>query len=1130
MANNKTTQSSQTPNSRVDSGNRVLTLIGRLTYSRWLVAAVFFIATALIVWNTVQRARELRAQEHLLVQTAINNAAREIELQLTELRRAVMLFAQGQRGLILQVARSGDGGERYEKLVTEVHNVFPEAFAVTVADGKGQAFIEDFEGFIEQICKDDIRRFAIERQAPGIFVHPNPLGYHFDIMVRVPLADAGQGIFFVSFLAKGLARRLATNQLPQYQLLLLRSDRDGLIELTETGARDTLERELFLKAEERRAIVYKTPVSGTLWELAALPRQPAHRLVQTPAYQQALLSLLVLAIVGLVAAWQLRRSDRNILVQSNMLARQADQLQQSHRLLSAISRAQSQYITETDPQTLFHDLLYDFLALTGSEKGSIGEVLYTGQGQHYFKVRATATSAPKEVTHESHDQRAQGDMEMYDPNPLFNAVMSAGMPVIYNDPANDPCDGSLREVYPHLSAFLGAPLYRAERLVGVVGLANRPGGYDQDLLEKLQPLISTGAHLFEAYRLAEQREQAQAKLSQSGTRMRAVLDNIIDGIITIDDSGVIESFNPAAEKIFGYSADELIGKNVSLLTPEPHRSRHDEYIENYKRTGEAKIIGIGREAEAQRKDGSRFPMELAVSEMWLGDRRMFTGVVRDITERKKVDRLKNEFISTVSHELRTPLTSIRGSIGLIIGGAAGEVPEKVSSLLRIAEDNSDRLVRLINDMLDVEKIESGRMQFDIQPHVLMPLVEQAIAANQAYGEQLGVRLELREHLSDAQVAVDADRITQVLTNLLSNAAKFSPEGGTVEVAVIRANGNIRVSVSDQGPGIPQEFRDRIFEKFAQADSSDSRQRGGTGLGLSISKAIVEKHGGRIAFETVPGARTCFYFDLPEWQIELVATERAVAGLGRSSRVLVCEDDPDVANLLGMMLEQDGFFPDIAYSAEQAKELLSRNQYAAMTVDIMLPDQDGISLIRELREKKQTRHLPVVVVSAKAEQNRQALNGGAIGIIDWLSKPIDQQRLLEAVELGASENDVVTPQILHVEDDADVVKVVVALLEPVAHITHARTLNEARRLLARDSFDLVILDVALPDGAGLELLPDINRIVPPLPVLVFSAQEMDKDAVRYVNSALVKSCTSNQDLIDTIDSLISKRGFYRADPR
>ena len=248
-------------------------------------------------------------------------------------------------------------------------------------------------------------------------------------------------------------------------------------------------------------------------------------------------------------------------------------------------------------------------------------------------------------------------------------------------------------------------------------------------------------------------------------------------------------------------------------------------------------------------------------------------IVRNITERKTVERLKSEFVSTVSHELRTPLTSIRGSLGLIKGGIVGQISNEAKAMIEIAYANTERLVRLVSDILDIEKIESGKLVFDMQPIALMPLVEQAVEANRAYGEQYKIQFIINKDkevgLSRPQIMVkaDSDRLMQVFANLLSNAAKFSPPGESV-IIELKPVGNssisIRVKIIDKGPGIPVEFQSRIFQKFAQADNSTTRSKGGTGLGLSIAKAIVEAHGGQLHFESNGPRGTTFFFDLPLW--------------------------------------------------------------------------------------------------------------------------------------------------------------------------------------------------------------------------------------------------------------------------
>jgi PAS domain S-box-containing protein len=378
----------------------------------------------------------------------------------------------------------------------------------------------------------------------------------------------------------------------------------------------------------------------------------------------------------------------------------------------------------------------------------------------------------------------------------------------------------------------------------------------------------------------------------------------------------------------------------------------------------------------------------------------FYALATDITELKRIDRMKDEFVSTVSHELRTPLTSIRGSLGLVAGGVAGALPEAAQGLIEIAKKNCERLIRLINDILDSDKIESGKMNFDFRVVNLKTLLEQALEANEGFAREHRVRLTLAAPAEPVLVSVDPDRLTQVVTNLVSNAVKFSPDGAAVEVRMTCAGNRVRVEVHDRGPGIPDEFRGRIFQKFSQADSSDARLKGGTGLGLSIARSIIERLEGTIGFASKAGEGTTFFFELPH-RGERPPGHRAARAGPDTRRILVCEDDHEIARLLSMMLEKTGFNVDVAYDAARARALLAEGPYAAMTLDIELPGADGLALIRSLREDPATRELPVLVVSATADEGRIQLNNESLTVSDWLQKPIDENRLVVAIRKAAA---------------------------------------------------------------------------------------------------------------------------------
>ncbi|KRW70330.1 PAS domain-containing protein [Pseudomonas sp. TTU2014-096BSC] len=369
-----------------------------------------------------------------------------------------------------------------------------------------------------------------------------------------------------------------------------------------------------------------------------------------------------------------------------------------------------------------------------------------------------------------------------------------------------------------------------------------------------------------------------------------------------------------------------------------------------------------------------------------------SGTSMDLTEHKRIEQMKNDFVSTVSHELRTPLTSISGALGLINGGALGEVPPAMQQMLDIAHRNSQRLGHLINDLLDMEKIAAGKMSFDMHEHSLRQLLEEALASNQAFAAQLGVNCVLREAV-DVQVWVDASRLQQVLGNFLSNAIKYTPEGGEVSLhCSVPDATHVRISVTDQGPGIAAEFRARVFEKFAQADASDSRQKGGTGLGLAITKEFIERMGGKVGFDTAEGQGTTFWCELP-----ILETCASTPEPGRG-HLLVVEDEPDTGRLLYLMLHDAGYSVERVQSLHAAREKLADHRYDAITLDLHLPDGSGAQLIEEIRRNPLTRHLPIVVISAASHFDEKTRDPRVV----WLHKPISTAQLL--IALGKALND------------------------------------------------------------------------------------------------------------------------------
>jgi PAS domain S-box-containing protein len=327
------------------------------------------------------------------------------------------------------------------------------------------------------------------------------------------------------------------------------------------------------------------------------------------------------------------------------------------------------------------------------------------------------------------------------------------------------------------------------------------------------------------------------------------------GIVIIVDGRIIEA-NDAFGELFGYEAADVIGRTpLDLVVPESQGVVAMELAG----TAEAERT---YEARGRRRDGSTFDIEVTAKRIQYEGRPARGVVIRDISERKAMDRQKDEFVSMVSHELRTPLTSIRGSLGLMSGGAAGVLPAQALELVRVALQNTERLVRLVNDILDFEKIGSGALDLtitDVNPAEVVETVVTELRAV-ALQNEIAIATHIERH---APMAADRDRIIQVLTNLISNALKFSPAGTTVTVtADYGTAGAVRFTVADQGAGIPDEQRTRLFTPFVQLPSTTGRRYEGTGLGLAISRSIVERHGGRIGVDSAPGGGSTFWFELP----------------------------------------------------------------------------------------------------------------------------------------------------------------------------------------------------------------------------------------------------------------------------
>lgn len=481
-------------------------------------------------------------------------------------------------------------------------------------------------------------------------------------------------------------------------------------------------------------------------------------------------------------------------------------------------------------------------------------------------------------------------------------------------------------------------------------------------------LTQTFAELDNARAGLEQEVEARTReLANTSTMLRNVLEASTElAIIATDTEGTVSLFNTGAENLLGYDSSEVIDKqSLTLfhLSSEIEErsldlsntfgeviSGFDVLVKNVEHQGSE-----SREWSYLTKQGVLIPVMLTATPILdnCDELTGFLGIAQDITERKRIEKMKNEFISTVSHELRTPLTSVSGALSLALSGKLGDIPEKATKLLNTAHRNSERLAHLINDLLDIEKITAGQTNFDMQVQPIMPILEQAVEENQDYGTKRRVQLALTSELTQERVKFDKQRLIQVMANLLSNAIKYSPDDCTVTVQATSNNTEVTVSVIDKGPGIPDDFQSEIFQRFAQADSSDTRQKGGTGLGLAITQELLTRMGGTIGFDTTEGEGTCFYFKLPSIapvaKIPLAPfSKNTDASTIESPRILVVEDDPDVARLLEIMLESAGYRVNICHTGAEALESVKAGSCDLISLDLALPDVDGLDIIRQMK--------------------------------------------------------------------------------------------------------------------------------------------------------------------------------------
>jgi PAS domain S-box-containing protein len=599
--------------------------------------------------------------------------------------------------------------------------------------------------------------------------------------------------------------------------------------------------------------------------------------------------------------------------------------------------------------------------------------------------------------------------------------------------------------------------------------------------------------LNESREMAGVTAEARRRVEAAHADLLATLETVPAALMIFNPDGSVRLRNRAATDVFGiepqgvelrrnyWSRFKRVAKDGTLIP-------QDQWISNRALRGEQVF---NQELEIHHPDGRVFPI-LASGAPLRNDLGHVTGAVvafADIAQLREVDRLKDEFVSIVSHELRTPLTSIRGSVQLVLDDPASVPGEEHRQLLQIALNNCERLVRIINDILDVAKIESGNITLKKRPCQVAEIIRQSIQVVEGPASTASVALEVALPASMPPVLVDLDRMVQALVNLLSNAVKFAPPGSTVNVSALHTEQTVTISVADQGEGIAPENIARLFQKFQQVDSSSSRRKGGTGLGLAITKALVEQHGGRVTVDSELKKGTRFSFSLPVAPAESAAGLAPVAANKDGSaslqmrRVLIVDDDDDFRAVLKKQLSNAGYRVLDARDGASALHVARTARPDVITVDLLMPGLDGWSFIEHLRKEPDLATIPVVVFSGAPD----ATGGGRLPAgITVVSKGAGQEQLLQ--EVGQALGGRGGATVLVAEDDDDLRGVMATSLARRGHkVLQARDGGEALAAIDRDAVDLIVLDLWMPNVDGFAVLERLRTrdITAVIPVIVVS---------------------------------------------
>lgn len=696
---------------------------------------------------------------------------------------------------------------------------------------------------------------------------------------------------------------------------------------------------------------------------------------------------------------------------------------------------------------------------------------------------------------------------------LAGWVLETREPVIVPDVTEDPrWVPDEKKSIPERKSAIAVPLSAGEDVLGVLLLFHPEVDYfttdHLKLVSAAAAQVATAINNAELYQLiTDQAERLGVMLRTQraeAAKLEAMVEGIADGVLVLDVNRYVMLINPAASRILDLDPDavegrhlrEILGRAESIVDQELARQLYDRLMTGMEQFGTmdfssaGEIPSLGFRLEAEEKV---VVVKLSPASLGSGELPSLVTVLRDITREAEVERLKNEFISTVSHELRTPMTSIKGYSDLLVSGRVGTLSDQQRHFVEVIKNNADRLTALVNDILDISRIETGRIRLQIEALNLVELINNVVDGFRGQMAEKSLELTLDLPPSLPPVRGDEGRVTQVLVNLVGNASKYTPEGGQVAVSAGLVGDFVQVDITDTGIGIDHKDLPHIFDRFYRTEQAEVQAVDGSGLGLSIVKMFVELLGGKIWVESGLNKGSTFSFTLPlapEAPTD-ISSDDAIG-----PKILVVDDDEHILQLLRHQLEAEGYRVLTAQRGEDVLQLAQREQPALITLDILLIDMDGFEVLERLKQDPTTSEIPVIIVSVVPDAERRGLALGAAG---YIGKPFEEHQVLNQVRkvlssLGIGDNGRLN-HVLVVDDDRHIVEwLKEALTNSGFEVQGAYNGREALDLVREESPDLILLDLKMPDMDGYEVIRKLRleQATRNIPVIVITGSSLDDD--------------------------------------